>query len=92
MTSTGQSKAAVVVIWDLSVALDTVDHDVLSSRLETRFGLPGSVLDWLKEHSQRVSVQGALSDTLSLLFEVPQGSVLGAALFLKYTKPPGTIA
>ena len=59
-----QGKTVVLVLLDLSAAFDTIDHGVLFSRLEKLFGLSGSVLDWfmsyLKERSQRVSIQGVL--------------------------------
>ena len=49
-------------------------------------------MSYLKECNQRVSIKGVLSDTLSLIFRVPQGSVLGPVLFTMYKKPLGTIA
>ena len=39
MMSTDQSKAVVLVLFDLSAAFDTFDHDVLFSQLEKLFGL-----------------------------------------------------
>ena len=39
-----------------------------------------------------MSIQGVLSDTISLLFGVLQGSVRGPALFIVYTNPLDTIA
>ena len=75
-----QSKAVVLVLLDLPAAFDTVDHGVLFSRLEQMFGLAGKVFEWfrsyLKERSQRLSIQDALSDVLCLFFSVPQGSVI----------------
>jgi len=60
------------------------------------FGLSGKVLKWfrsyLKERSQKVLIQDALSDVLCLLFGVLQGSVLGSLIFTMYTRPLGIIA
>ena len=69
-------QAAVVVLLDLSAAFDTVDHAVLLSRLESMFGVKGTVLKWfqsyLTQRSQAVSIDNALSDKVDLLFGVPQ--------------------
>ena len=50
---------------DLSATFDTVNHDILLVRLETSFGIGGSVLAWLKSFlSDR---QQAVSLNLSLI-------------------------
>jgi len=86
----------ILVLLDLSAALDTVDYSVPFSRLKNMFGLSGKVLEWFRTHleqrSQRVSVHGILSDIQFLLSGVPQGSVLGPLVFTMYTRPPGIIA
>ena len=57
---------------DLSAAFDTVDHDIPLVRLETLFGIGGSVLAWLKsflsDKQQAVSLNGVTSafDSLSV--------------------------
>ena len=80
----------------MSAAFDRVHHCVLFCRLEQMFGLPGKVLQWfrsyLKERTQRVPAQGALSNVLSLMFGVPRGSVLGPHIFTVYKQPLGIIA
>ena len=56
--------------------------------LQSRFGVSGKVLEWfsayLRNRSQRISVNGTLSDRFALQYGVPQGSCLGPVLFLIY--------
>ena len=73
---------------DLSAAFDTVDHDILigrySSRSESRDWLfPGSSPFYVTGRSQSAST-GVQSTRSPLTCGVPQGSVLGAVLFLVY--------
>ena len=78
----------ILVLLDLSAALDTVDHNVLLSRLHSKFGISGTALEWFRSYlngrSQRVMVQGNLSQSLNLDFGIPQGSCLGPLLFTIY--------
>ena len=89
-------KAVILVLLDLSVAFDTVDHMIMCRRLEQFLGLRGKVLEWVRSYltmrSQCVCVEEALSEVLSLLFGVPQGSVLGPILFTIYTLTLSKIA
>ena len=89
-----------LVLLDLSAAFDTVDHKILLERLENYFGITGIALRWIESYltnqSQRVvigdmNMTGAKSDSISLKFGVPQGSVLGPILFTLYTSPLGQI-
>ena len=80
---------------DLSCAFDTVDHELLMSRLEHSFGITNRALVWLQsyisERYQKVAVRSAeLVDSI-LTYGVPQGSVLGPTLYCMYTKPIGDI-
>lgn len=86
---------AILILLDLSAAFDTVSHTLLIKRLRTLFGIRGNVLKWLESYltsrHQCVSVEGILSDSTTLKFGVPQGSVLGPKLFCMYTRPLGSI-
>jgi len=76
---------------DLSalVLLDTVDHDILIRRLQTSYGLSGSVLLWVRSYLvpryQSVRTGSTSSSPTLIMCGVPQGSVLGPILFLLYT-------
>ena len=78
----------VVLIIDLSAAFDTVDHSVLLHILKSKFHITGSALSWFKSflsgRTQRVKIGDSLSTPLSILYGVPQGSILGPLLFNLY--------
>ncbi|MGL5664318.1 MAG: reverse transcriptase domain-containing protein, partial [Cetobacterium sp.] len=48
LTASDSGCLSVLILLDLSAAFDIVDHSVLSSRLETFFGVSDAVLNWFK--------------------------------------------
>ena len=72
---------------DMSKAFDRINHQRLLHKL-TNSGIGGNLLKWfqsyLTDRRQRVVVIDATSDPLPVCSGVPQGSILGPALFLLY--------
>ena len=80
-------KIPTTVLIDLSKAFDTLNHDILLSKLGY-YGVSGVELrllsNYLSDRVQYVEYLGAISQSRSIGVGVPQGSILGPLLFLIY--------
>ena len=85
--SIGRGKYGCGVFIDLRKACDTVNHNILLTKLE-HYGIRDNILKWfqsyLSDRKQYVSINGTSSQLLNITCGVPQGSVLGPLLFLLY--------
>ncbi len=83
-TSFDKGQISLLSFLDLSSAFDCVDHVLLSNRLRHSVGLRDSALKWFESflNGRTISVSdGQNSSSSALVCGVPQGSVLGPALF-----------
>lgn len=87
---------AYLVLLDLSAAFDTIDHEILISRLRRQFGIQDIALEWLisylSDRTQAVTVMSTSSPEHNVTIGVPQGSVLGPLLFTLYTSEITSLA
>ena len=74
-----------VAVLDFAKAFDTVPHESLLGKID-HYGVSGNLNTWIRafltSRTQRVMVDGELSESVSVDSGVPQGTVLGLLLFL----------
>ena len=80
-------QGTMLVLLDLSAALNTIDHVLMLDRL-SHIGVRGTARKWFSSYLvnryQSVNILGISSKNQPLRFGVPQGSVLGPFLFTQY--------
>ena len=76
-----------LIMLDLKKAFDSVTHTILLSKLD-HYGIRGNahklLSSYLRNRRQYVNINNVYSDTQSINYGVPQGSILGPLLFLLY--------
>ena len=86
-SSLDKKQSTIAVYLDFSKAFDTVNHEILMSKLQHN-GIRGVMLSWFKSYlsnrKQYVSVKNSSSSMSNITLGVPQGSVLGPVLLLLY--------
>ena len=87
LSAIDKGEIVVGVFLDLKKAFDTVDHNILLSKIY-KYGIRGTAHKWLGDYlnnrKQFVSFNYADSQKLEIRCGVPQGSILGPLLFLLY--------
>ena len=83
----GSGKYGCRIFVDFQKAFDTVDHTILTQKLNY-YGVRGKANNWfssyLKNRTQFVTINGFNSELKEINCGVPQGSILGPLLFLIY--------
>ena len=79
-----QGKEIALVLFDLSCAFDTIDHDILCKKLKI-YGWEENAIKWmwsyLKDRTQKVVISGQYSSETTVNRGCPQGSRLSPLLF-----------
>ena len=91
-----QHNSIILILLDILAAFDTVDHNILVTRLLNSFGISGTALERFQSYlfncTQFVRVDGSNSTSHDLSLGVPQGSVPGPLLYSLYGTLLGKVA
>ena len=87
MTDLDNGETPICFFLDLSKAFDTINHNILLSKLRY-YGMDDGAIKWfrsyLSDRSQYVEIDNACSSIKNITAGVPQGSILGPLLFIIY--------
>ena len=88
ITAMEKNEISAVIMLDMSAAFDVVDTSILLGKMKI-YGFDESSIEWFQSYmtgrSQKVYIDGHLSDALSLEVGVPQGSILWPLLHILYS-------
>lgn len=83
-------KLTIIVLLDCSAAFNSVDFDILLTKLKHYFNFSNSSLSWMNSYltnrRQQVKIKTGNSEWETLDRSVPPGTVLGPVLFTLYTQ------
>ena len=83
-----EGKITGLVSLDIKKAFDSINHQILMSKMKDQFGIRENELNWftsyLTDRQQVCSVNDHISSWKSIESGVPQGSILGPLMFLLY--------
>ncbi len=95
LLSTDAGDSVILMLLDLTAAINTADHTILISHLEHCEDIGDTALEWFRSYLSKrcFSIKfGSYSSSLVPLHcGVPQGSILGPILFSLYLLPLGLI-
>ena len=91
-----KGKVVLVLSLDLTAAFDTIDREILTSRLSSRVCVRDTALKWFKSYlddwTSSVEINGKQSPAVVNSIGLPQGSVFGPIGYTIYTLPIADIA
>ena len=83
-----EGKITGLVSLDIKKAFDSINHQILMSKMKDQFGIRENELNWftsyLTDRQQVCCVNDHMSSWKSIESGVPQGSILGPLMFLLY--------
>ena len=87
-TSMENNKLTSIICLDISAAFNTVNHSILLEVMRNYFDIADMALDWisfyLRNRKFSVHIDSFSSNTKTINFSIPQGSILGPTLFNCY--------